>query len=121
LAAQDVVTGEEDEETLMQMRGKLFLLDGGQWRERGTGILKINVKAADGSAPRLVMRKDAVHTLLLNQPLFPGMKCTLAQDPRYLRFSVIEDGKTAHYNLRVANAKIAQDFLDELEANIPSN
>ncbi|TFK29582.1 hypothetical protein FA15DRAFT_663724 [Coprinopsis marcescibilis] len=120
LTEQEVTTGEEEEETVMQVRGKLFSLqDGTQWKERGTGILKINVKREDGSNPRLVMRKDAVYTLLLNVTLFPGMHCTLAQDPRYLRFSVIEDGKTTHYNLRVSNAKIAQEFLDEINANIP--
>lgn len=47
------------------------------------------------------MRKEAVFTLLLNVTLFKGMKCSLAQDPRYLRFSVIENGATTHYNLRV--------------------
>jgi len=48
-----------------------------------------------------VMRKEAVYTVLLNVTLFPGMKCFIAQDPRYIRFSVIEDGTTTHYNLRV--------------------
>ena len=48
-----------------------------------------------------VMRKEAVYTLLLNATLFRGMRCFLAQDPRYLRFSVFEAGATTHYNLRV--------------------
>jgi len=51
----------------------------------------------------IVMRKEAVYTLLLNVTLFAGMRCFLAQDPRYLRFSVIEDGATVHYNLRVSH------------------
>ncbi|KAH6915775.1 hypothetical protein BKA70DRAFT_469841 [Coprinopsis sp. MPI-PUGE-AT-0042] len=122
LTEQEVMTGEEDEETVIQVRGKLYALqDGNQWKERGTGIIRLNVKRQDGSSPRLVMRKDAVYTLLLNVTLFPGMRCVLAQDPRYIRFSIIEDGKTVHYNLRVASAKIAQEFLDEIQANIPAN
>jgi hypothetical protein len=48
------------------------------------------------------MRKEAVYTVLLNVTLFHGMRCVLAQDPRYLRFSVIESGGTTHYNLRVS-------------------
>ena len=48
------------------------------------------------------MRKEAVYTLLLNATLFKGMKCFVAQDPRYIRFSVFEDGVTTHYNLRVS-------------------
>jgi Ran-binding protein 3 len=47
------------------------------------------------------MRKEAVHSVLLNVTLFAGMRCFLSPDPRYLRFSVIEGGKTIHYNLRV--------------------
>lgn len=116
-----MITGEEEEETLLHARGKLYsLCPQNQWKERGTGQLKLNVRRADGSGARLglrslsgrfsfadpsslllVMRKEAVYTLLLNVPLFQGMKCFLAQDPRYIRFSVIENNKTVHYNLRV--------------------
>ncbi|CAA7265139.1 unnamed protein product [Cyclocybe aegerita] len=120
LTEQDVMTGEEDEETLHQVRGKLFSLHGNQWKERGTGLLKLNVRVEDGTGARLVMRKDAVYTLLLNITLFPGMRCSLAQDPRYLRFTAIENGVATTYNLKVANAKIAADLLEEVNANIPS-
>ncbi|PPQ93877.1 hypothetical protein CVT25_013586 [Psilocybe cyanescens] len=120
LTEQDVLTGEEEEETLHQVRGKLFSLDENQWRERGTGLLKLNVRVVDGTGARLIMRKDAVHALLLNITLFPGMRCTLAQDPRYIRFSAIENGNATTYNLKVSNAKIASDLLEEINANIPS-
>lgn len=82
------------------------------------------------------MRKEAVFTLLLNASLFKGMRCSLAQDPRFVRFSIIEKGATVHYNLRVseyyyfcehaieffcqlANAKVAGELLEEINANIP--
>ncbi|KAF8448880.1 hypothetical protein L210DRAFT_1054843 [Boletus edulis BED1] len=121
LTEQEVITGEEEEETLLHIRGKLYALcPQNQWKERGTGQLKLNVRRADGSGARLVMRKEAVYTLLLNVSLFQGMKCFLAQDPRYIRFSAIEDNKTVHYNIRVSNAKIAQELLDEINAYIPS-
>ena len=47
------------------------------------------------------MRKEAVYAVILNVALFRGMRVAIAADPRYLRFSVIEDGATMHYNLRV--------------------
>ena len=53
------------------------------------------------------MRKEAVYTVLLNATLFKGMRCFLAQDPRYLRFSVFEGGVASHYNLRVRVAAAA--------------
>ena len=114
------MTGEEEEDTVYQVRGKLFTLSAqNQWKERGTGMLRLNVRREDGSGARLgecrvpldarrmltgadaVMRKEAVYTVLLNATLFKGMRCFLAQDPRYLRFSVFEAGATTHYNLRV--------------------
>ncbi|KAK0188529.1 hypothetical protein F5146DRAFT_1225295 [Armillaria mellea] len=121
LTEQEVMTGEEEEETIHQVRGKLFALsDGTAWKERGTGVLKLNVRASDGGGARLLMRKEAVYTVLLNVTLFHGMRCVLAQDPRYVRFSVIQDGVTTHYNLRLANPKIAEELMEEIHANLPS-
>ncbi|KAK0436886.1 hypothetical protein EV421DRAFT_1829829 [Armillaria borealis] len=120
LTEQEVMTGEEEEETIHQVRGKLFALsDGTAWKERGTGVLKLNVRASDGGGARLLMRKEAVYTVLLNVTLFNGMRCVLAQDPRYVRFSVIQDGVTTHYNLRLANPKIAEELMEEIHANLP--
>ncbi|KAF8216736.1 hypothetical protein K438DRAFT_1797737 [Mycena galopus ATCC 62051] len=120
LTEQEFLTGEEDEETVHQVRGKLFsLVDGNQWKERGTGMLKLNVRRSDGGGARIVMRKEAVYTVLLNVTLFHGMRCALAQDARYIRLSVLEGGVATHYNLRVASAKAAQELLHEINANIP--
>jgi len=122
LTEKEVVTGEEDEDTVYQVRGKLFVLnEQNQWSERGTGLIKLNVRRTDGGSARLVMRKDAVYTVLLNTVLFKGMKCSYApQDQRYLRFSTFgRDGAPTHYNLRLANARIAGEFLDEINTHIP--
>lgn len=49
-----VHTGEEDEETIYQVRGKLFSLsEQNQWREKGTGIIKLNLRRTDGEGARL--------------------------------------------------------------------
>lgn len=47
------MTGEEEEDTLLQVRGKLFSLHDNTWKERGTGLLRLNVKQDDGSGARL--------------------------------------------------------------------
>lgn len=96
-------TGEEEEHSMYVVRAKLFRLsDQNQWKERGTGTLKLNVRISDGEGARLIMRKEAVFTVLLNVTLFYGMSVFVAQDPRYIRLSVIENGATVHYNLRVS-------------------
>lgn len=49
-----VVTGEEDEETIHHVRAKLYALcPQNQWKERGTGLLKLNVRRSDGGGARL--------------------------------------------------------------------
>ncbi|KAK7685686.1 hypothetical protein QCA50_011030 [Cerrena zonata] len=119
---QEVVTGEEDEDTVYQVRGKLFTMSSqNTWKEKGTGQLKLNVRREDGEGARLLMRKEAVYTVLLNAPLFKGMSVLLAQDPRYLRFGVLENGVTRHYNFRVPSAKIAEELLEEINSHIPGD
>ena len=60
---------------------------------------------------RSVMRKEAVLSILLNAPLFKGMHCSLAQDPRFVRFSIIEGTVMMHYNLRVSHIFFDKAFL----------
>ena len=54
-----VVTGEEEEDTVYQVRGKLFALSSqNQWKERGTGMLRLNVRRADGTGARLGQNQE---------------------------------------------------------------
>jgi Ran-binding protein 3 len=63
-----------------------------QWKERGTGLLKLNIRyekvlaqknggdVESGDAEttevkaRVIMRADGVHRVILNSPVFEGMK-----------------------------------------------
>mgnify|MGYP001148202261 CR=1 FL=1 len=72
-----VSTGEEDEQVLFSEKCKLFELvkveNSITWQERGRGTIKLNT-LKDGSKARIVMRKEAVLTVLLNVPVFKQMK-----------------------------------------------
>lgn len=53
LARSVAITGEEDEDTRHQLRCKLYVLEKeGGWKERGTGMFKLNVNI-DTAKPRL--------------------------------------------------------------------
>ena len=92
----DVDNGEADEATLLAVRAKLFYLDkdSGGWKERGAGMLKINVPdhcvefdmdgvplvgtfdasqlgSCNGKVPRLILRQDQTHKVLLNTAIHP--------------------------------------------------
>ncbi|WFD30642.1 hypothetical protein MSPP1_001663 [Malassezia sp. CBS 17886] len=113
----ELTTGEEDENTVCSARTKLYYMTKDQsWKERGTGVLKLNVPApgaADGAA-RLVMRSDAVLRVILNVKLFPGMQCDLEQE-QFLRLVAMEDDAIAHFAI-----KDAATFLVRVRDHIPA-
>lgn len=71
------MTGEEDEEAVLTVRGKLFSLsEQNQWKERGTGNLKLNVRKSDYGGARLSKRSVLV---AYSQLLTLGHHCSHAQ------------------------------------------
>lgn len=73
-----VETGEEEEKTYFTCKAKLFHFSDNEWRERGLGNFKVNVRVIDGvedkKSARMVMRADGVLRVMLNTALFKGMK-----------------------------------------------
>uniref|UniRef100_A0A7S0ZC19 RanBD1 domain-containing protein n=1 Tax=Timspurckia oligopyrenoides TaxID=708627 RepID=A0A7S0ZC19_9RHOD len=67
LDEQEVVTGEESEEVLFKMRSKLFRFDadGQQWKERGTGDVRL-LKHNETNKIRLLMRREKTLKICMN-------------------------------------------------------
>lgn len=107
-----LVTGEEDEETVFSVHAKLYVLEK-EFKERGSGTVKINVK---DSKARIVMRADKVLNVLLNTLLIPGSKCTVID--RQVRFVAFED-KIVPIAFRLQTEKAAQDLCEQIQLRIP--
>ncbi|KAL0078458.1 hypothetical protein J3Q64DRAFT_1766441 [Phycomyces blakesleeanus] len=129
----EVKTGEEDERTVYQTKAKLLALDtqSGNWKERGSGTLHINMKDTNRIGAqqhtRLVMRADSVYRVILNLALFPGMKVFIMQE-KFVRFAGFEtetkeNGETeavlVNYALRVRDPSAAQELCDQITMCIP--
>ena len=135
VVVEDVPTGEENEITIHQARGKLFVLsqsdsDGasaGSWKEQGVGNIKINTpfssnkkNKGDSSAvattkPRLVMRREGVLKLILNTSLWSKMPMETTGD-RMLRFSgKVDDGSTQSYLVKFSRKDERNEFVQKLE------
>lgn len=91
LPAVDVVTGEEEERALFAGDAVLFeFVEGGKWKERGKGEVRLNVAPDRDERPaRLVMRAKGNLRLLLNANLFPEMKIERMEGGRGLSFACV--------------------------------
>ncbi|XP_021112755.1 ran-specific GTPase-activating protein isoform X2 [Heterocephalus glaber] len=77
LPEQEIKTLEEDEEELFKMRAKLFRFasenDSPEWKERGTGDVKL-LKHKDKGTIRLLMRRDKTLKICANHYITPMME-----------------------------------------------
>lgn len=105
-----VETGEEEEQTYFSSKAKLFHFKDKEWKERGVGTFKINVKEGgsdenDKVSARMIMRADGVLRVMLNSPIFKGMPVgeVNGEEPKtkQLNLASIEDGATTPLLLRV--------------------
>jgi len=120
--------GEEDEEILYSMRGKLFvfgetLLDVGtgnkSWRERGIGEAKI-LRHREHQRTRLLMRQEKTMKVIANHALDP--RITLepnAGSDRSWVWSAFDfaDGELveAVFALRFVDSEVAADFREKFQ------
>jgi hypothetical protein len=107
-----VETGEEQEKTYFTCKAKLFHFSNKEWRERGLGTFKVNVKVTDGvedkKGARMIMRADGVGRVMLNTPLFKGMKVGDAagnepKSTKQIHLASLEDNRSVPLLLRVSH------------------
>lgn len=104
-----VETGEEEEKTYFSCKAKLFQFSDKEWRERGIGTFKVNVKVMDGkedkASARLIMRADGVGRVMLNTPIFKGMTVGDASgnepNSKQIHLASLESGRSVPILLRV--------------------
>ncbi|GAB4859267.1 Ran-binding protein 1 b [Ancistrocladus abbreviatus] len=69
-----VTTGEEDEDSILDLKAKLYRFDkdGNQWKERGAGTVKLLKHKVSGKV-RLVMRQSKTLKICANHLVLPNM------------------------------------------------
>lgn len=133
-----VDTGEEDEEVHFSARAKLYVFAGKDgWKDRGTGVFKINVRITSNETTegnndddvesqtksttksgkrraRLLMRADATHRVILNSPIFKGMRFgnTDGSEPtgKLMHLQSLEEGKPLPLQIRVCSSSTTISF-----------
>ncbi|KAM3611196.1 uncharacterized protein V6R79_014837 [Siganus canaliculatus] len=130
LPEQDVKTLEEDEEELFKMRAKLYRfaneIDPPEWKERGTGDVKL-LKHKEKGTIRLLMRRDrtlkicANHHITTSMELKPNTGSDRAWVWNTLADYTDECPKPEFLAIRFLNAENAQKFkakFDECKEEI---
>eukprot|EP00871_Galdieria_phlegrea_P002651 jgi/Galph1/3387/GphlegSOOS_G2039.1 len=107
LPEQKTVTGEEGEQNLYKGRGKLYHLENGQWKEKGVGQLRFNVRSEDFSQARFVMRAEGNLRLLLNTLLYTNFKLDPASDRSFRFCTPGKDGKPESFLFRATSKEDA--------------
>lgn len=122
LPTVEVITHEEEEEELLQLRAKLFRFDNSlnppEWKERGTGNVKI-LKHKKSQLVRVLMRRDKTLKTCANHYIQPEMelKPNCGSDRAWVWTSTSDfaDGepKPELLAIRFANAENAQKFKEK--------
>ncbi|KAL3437278.1 hypothetical protein BDV09DRAFT_183695 [Aspergillus tetrazonus] len=111
---RQIETGEEQEKTYFTCKAKLFHFSNKEWRERGLGTFKVNVKVTDGvedkKGARMIMRADGVGRVMLNTPLFKGMKVGDAagnepKSTKQIHLASLEDNRSVPLLLRYDSSR----------------
>jgi Ran-binding protein 1 len=115
----ETVTHEESEEQVFNMRCKMFrfVQESREWKERGTGPLRL-LKHKENGKTRLVMRRDKTLKVCANHYITPDMKIApMSTSDRAWLWSVAADVSEGEpeaitVSVRLANAENAQLFKD---------
>lgn len=116
-----------------------FFSKEGGWKERGTGTFKINVRIDDDSITedtrvdveaqaeyttgrrkaRLLMRADATHRVILNTPVFKGMRFGAPDgtEPtgKIMHLQSLEESKPVPLQIKVRQRNLVWNHYVELE------
>lgn len=125
-----VTTGEEDEDSLVDLKAKLYRFDkdGNQWKERGTGTVKL-LKHKENGKVRLVMRQAKTLKICANHLVISTTKMQehAGSDKSCVWHAAdFADGelKDEMFAIRfgsVENCKKFKDLVDEIAESLAKN
>lgn len=120
LTGVTVDNGESNDATVFTGDFRLHALVDGDWKERGSGYLRLNVPKGEESDPqsgRIIIRGTATKAVLLHSALKkPAFKIVQVVD-RCMKFTCVADGKVTTFLLRAAKGA-PDDTLTRLHAMV---
>jgi E3 SUMO-protein ligase RanBP2 len=120
LAEVEVVTGEENEEAVFKQRCKLYRFDQDlkEWKEKGTGEMKVLKHKTNENVYRILMRRDQVLKLCANHRVTVDLKLEVFNE-KQVRWHAQDysesEGKHELLAARFRNEEEAKKFKAEVE------
>merc|ERR1712001_614496 len=128
LPEMEVPTGEEEEEEAFKIRAKLFrfdsIADPPEWKERGTGDVKLMAQKNNKGKIRVLMRRDKTFKICANHFIQPWMILKpMKGSDRALMWLVQadfadEEAKAETLPIRFANTENTKKFKDAFDSAI---
>lgn len=111
--------GEETEETIHEIRAKLFVKGSEsetavQWQTAGVGVLRLNRDTTTGKT-RLLLRSDGIGRVLLNASIYKDMPVKRPSGNVLLLVCGDAEGQLKPHQVRVKTKENADALLSALE------
>ena len=120
LAKVEIKTGEEDEDLIFKSRGKLYRFRDGEWKERGTGDLKLLRHKKDKKI-RFILRQDKTLKIVANFIISEKPLCELKPHQgsekmfMFMAYDCSEEPVMEKLVIKLGNADKAKVFKKNFE------
>ena len=120
LAKVEVKTGEEDEDLIFKSRGKLYRFRDGEWKERGTGDLKL-LRHKKEKKIRFILRQDKTLKIVANFIISEKPLCELKPHQgsekmfMFMAYDCSEEPIMEKFVIKLGNAEKAKVFKKNFE------
>ena len=120
LSKVEVKTGEEDEDLIFKSRGKLFRFRDGEWKERGTGDLKL-LRHKTEKKIRFILRQDKTLKIVANFIISEKPLCELKPHQgsekmfMFMAYDCSEEPVMEKFVIKLGNADKAKVFKKHFE------
>lgn len=110
----EVITGEEDEENILEINCKLFTFENSNYEERGRGTLRLNDTKCSS---RVVFRASGSYRVLLNTKVWQDQMCEKAST-KSLRLTAFNSDGLLKIYLVMGRIEDVDRLADELQKRI---
>lgn len=110
--------GQEDEDTVFEVRARLYGIVNGENKDLGVGQFRVNENKSTKKR-RMIMRTGGTGLVTLNSWVIQGMPAK--RDKTVLTLFAIDDNKPKRFMLRVKEESAAEELFNALEAGQSSD